>query len=160
MSLEAAILAKLNQGSAQTTTGVTVPGASLANSPSFVNTNVGVGNGRKVGSGVLVAGAYPVTPQVSVVGSGSLSYLGFGNMDMVSRATACKLVIDGNIVAEVAPPAWPTANRTYMVVGSPYSTYGSIALDNIPFALSLEIFLKSDISETDGSWLGYLARVG
>jgi hypothetical protein len=142
---------KLLVGSDDTGTLVVVP-ASLLDAGFGEKLNL-----RTMLSGATTAGVYKSL--VSVSGSGVLSVLLLQSITAGPRDMHAKVTIDGVVVLERQKNA-AGALRGCNVVGSLHATTGTGGFsffnsDYLPFSKSLDISIKSSLSETDQISIAY-----
>ena len=114
-------------------------------------------NLRTTASGATTAGAYKSL--VSVAGSGVLSVLLMQSLTTGPRDMFIKVTIDGVVVLERQKNAAST-HHIVNAVGGLHSTSGTNAVsffstDYVPFSKSLDISVKSSLSETDQIAIAY-----
>lgn len=108
---------------------------------------------KKTVSGALSAGTYKEL--IALTGSGVLNAcLVCNNIDTTSRQIGLKVVIDGTTVFDAYSEATTTANVNLIAIGTAYSSI-LMCTQDIVFAQSLSIQIKSSLDETDKLTLGY-----
>lgn len=113
--------------------------------------------GIQVLSGALTADTYPGTPQVSITGKGIANIAGAFGLDATIRTITLKIIIDGVEVIEHGDTLPARTNVGFLAIGM-YTDGFAGSFDQIPFSTSFQLFLKSDLTETDKSELIYLVR--
>jgi hypothetical protein len=142
--------------------GGTRPTTAYYNGTPATGTGGNSAPGVSVLSGALTANTYPGTAQLAITGSGSLELAVLYAASTTPRSVTAKIVVDGVTVSEVTA-SMGTANAGVTIAG--YFNWVSasdralVGLTNIAFSNSLQIFIKSDITETNGVTLKYMARL-
>ena len=111
---------------------------------------LGQSNIRTTLSGAMTAATYKEI--LAVTGSGVLNFAGVAAEDATSRDLYIKVLIDGVQVCERSMLTCVTAGSGVVCVGTLFydgTTSSSLTFDQIPFASSLSIQIKSSLTETD-----------
>lgn len=119
--------------------------------------NYNVHNASKILSGDLVANTYKEL--LTVTGPGLIHIIGVGRVDATNRVLGLKVVIDGVTVFDAVDAATASADRGMFAIlatgnlGVDGTGSGIVGSDSMPFASSLSVWVKSNLSETDKVYL-------
>jgi len=131
------------------------PPTSIINRHSGGGASNGVtqGNSLQILSGALTAATYKQV--LTVTGGGIISILSAATMDTTSRTIGLKVVIDGVTVFDATTNSLTLTAMGIVAVGGMDLTI--VNPEEVPFNVSLAVWIKSSLSETDkiGTYITY-----
>lgn len=103
---------------------------------------------KTIASGALTAGAY--SKILDIAGSGVISFLSAYAADATARTVGLKLVIDGATPFDATSNSVSAAESGVVAVGATFpSAPLAVALQPMPFNTSMQVWVKSSLSETN-----------
>lgn len=106
---------------------------------------------RQTFSGALTANTYKTI--VSVTGQGIIKFCALATSDTTSRTISIRLTIDGVVVCEKSVAGVNATNKGIVAVGGAADETTVARFDRMAFNTSLLVEVKSNLTETDKTYL-------
>lgn len=139
--------------------GMLPPTSLLYTSGSQLSVNPSLVPGELVTTGSLVADTYPTIPQIDISGIGVFNLLTVYSTDSTARTTGVKIVFDGAIILETSFATSGATGKCLIGAAAATAQYMGLALDQLPFYKSAQVFVKSTLTEVDKMNIKYIARI-